>query len=166
MAIVYISAGSNIGSRETNLDFGARRLGERGKILRTSSFFETEPVGYADQPWFLNQVFELETALPPHELLAWCNEIERDGGRVRTFANAPRPLDLDILLYGDRIISEPDLVVPHPRMTERRFVLEPLAEIVPDLLHPIEKKTIRELLANCPDTAAVRKFQVRPAGFL
>ena len=158
MQKAYISAGSNIGDREANLDFGARRLGERGKLVRISSVFETEPVGYADQPWFLNQVFELETALTPHELLALCNEIERDGGRVRTFPNAPRTLDLDILLYGDRIISAPDLIIPHPRMTERRFVLEPLAEIAPYLLHPIEKKTIRELfeskiLRNCIDDA-------------
>ena len=157
MTITYISAGSNIGGREANLDFGARRLGERGKILRTSSFFETEPVGYADQPWFLNQAFELETALTPRELLAWCNEIEQDGGRVRTFPNAPRTLDLDILLYGDQVISDPDLAIPHPRMTGRRFVLEPLAEIAPDLLHPVEKKTVRGLLDICPDTAAVRK---------
>jgi len=155
--IAYISAGSNIGDREANLEFAARRLGEHGKILGLSSFFETEPVGYADQAWFLNQAFELETALTPRELLSLCNEIERDGGRVRTFPNAPRTLDLDILLYGDRIISEPDLVIPHPRMADRRFVLEPLAEIAPDFQHPVEKKTIRELLVLCPDTAAVRK---------
>jgi len=161
--LVYISAGSNIGEREANLEFGARRLGECGNLLRTSSFFETEPVGYADQPWFLNQVFELETTLTPHELLALCNEIEHDCGRVRTFQNAPRTLDLDILLYGDLIVSDPNLVIPHPRMAERRFVLEPLAEMAPELPHPIEKKTIRELLANCPDTAAARKFHVRPS---
>jgi len=163
MNLVYISAGSNIGERESHLEFGARRLGEHGKILRTSSFFETEPVGYADQPWFLNQVYELETSLTPQETLALCNEIERDCGRVRTFPNAPRTLDLDILLYGDLIISNPNLVIPHPRMTERRFVLEPLAEIAPELPHPVEKKTISELLANCPDTAAARIFRVRTA---
>ena len=160
MNIAYISAGSNIGNRETNLEFGARRLVERGKILRASSFFETEPVGYNEQPWFINQVLKLETTLTPRELLARCNEIERDGGRIRTFSNAPRTLDLDILFYGDQVISEPDLIIPHPRMTERRFVLEPLAEIAPDLLHPVEKKTIRELLANCPNTTAIRKFHI------
>ena len=160
MNIAYISAGSNIGNRETNLEFGARRLGERGKILRASSFFETEPVGYSEQPWFLNQVLKLETMLTPHELLARCNEIEHDSGRVRTFPNAPRTLDLDILLCGDQVICEPDLIIPHPRMTERRFVLEPLAEIAPDLLHPVEKKTIRDLLANCPNTTAIRKFHI------
>ena len=160
---VYISAGSNIGDRAANLEFGARRLGEHGKILGASSFFETEPVGYADQPWFLNQAFEMETSLTPQALLALCNEIERDCGRVRTFTNAPRALDLDILLYGDLIISDPNLVIPHPRMTERRFVLEPLAEIAPEQPHPVEKKTIGELLANCPDTAAARIFRVRQA---
>ena len=158
MVITYISAGSNIGDREANLGFGARRLGGCGTILKASSFYETEPVGYADQSWFLNQVFELETALTPRELLVLCNEIERDGGRVRTFPNAPRTLDLDILLYGDLIISEPDLVIPHPRMTERRFVLEPLAEIAPNLTHPIEKRIISNLLDICPDAAAVRKI--------
>jgi len=146
LSIAYISAGSNIGDRAANLDFGERRLGEHGKILQASSVFETEPVGFADQPWFLNQVFKLETELPPRELLALCNKIERDGGRVRTFANAPRTLDLDILLYDGLIISEPDLIIPHPRMAERRFVLVPLAEIAPDLPHPVEKKTVRELL--------------------
>ena len=156
--IAYLSAGSNVGNRKAHLEFGARRLGERGTILKTSSFFETEPVGYADQSWFLNQVFELETDLTPRELLAWCNEIENDGGRVRTFLNAPRTLDLDILLYGGMIISEPDLIVPHPRMTERRFVLVPLAEIAPDLPHPVKTKTVRDLLNICPDTAAVRKI--------
>ena len=160
MIIAYISAGSNIGDRVANLGFGARRLSERGKLLKASSFFETEPVGYADQSWFLNRVFKLETALAPRELLAWCNEIERDGGRVRTFPNAPRTLDLDILLYDDRVISEPDLVIPHPRMAERRFVLEPLAEIAPNLPHPVEKKTIHELLANCSDASSVRKIWI------
>ena len=163
MNIVYISSGSNIGNRAANLEFGARRLDERGNILRASSFFETEPVGYNEQPWFLNQVLKLQTTLTPRELLAQCNEIERDGGRVRTFPNAPRTLDLDILFYDDQVINEPDLIIPHPRMTERRFVLEPLAEIAPDLLHPIEKKTIHYLLANCPNTTVIRKFHIRTA---
>jgi 2-amino-4-hydroxy-6-hydroxymethyldihydropteridine diphosphokinase len=157
MTIVYISAGSNIGEREANLDFGACHLGEKGKVIRASSFFETEPVGYADQPWFLNQVFKMETTLTPHELLALCNEIEYGCGRVRTFPNAPRTLDLDILLYGDRVINEADLIIPHPRMIARRFVLEPLAEIAPELMHPVEKKTIIDLLTICLDTALVRK---------
>ena len=159
MNIAYISAGSNIGEREANLDLGVRRLGERGKLLRKSSLFETEPVGYADQPWFLNQVLELETALTPHQLLALCNEIEHGGSRIRTYQNASRTLDLDILLYGDLIISDLNLIIPHPRMTERRFVLEPLVEIAPDLRHPVEKKTIRELLAICPDNTEIRRMR-------
>ncbi|MDR0842625.1 MAG: 2-amino-4-hydroxy-6-hydroxymethyldihydropteridine diphosphokinase, partial [Acidobacteriota bacterium] len=152
MTIAYISAGSNLGDRKTHLDFGAKALAGKGTLLRRSSFFETEPVGYADQPWFLNQVFALETELTPHELLALCNAIELEAGRVRTFRNAPRPLDLDILLYGDEVIDAPNLIVPHPRMAERRFVLEPLAEIAPDLRHPTLGVAIRELLQNCPDT--------------
>jgi len=156
--VAYISAGANLGDREAQLSFGARRLSEKGTLLGASSIFETEPVGYADQPWFLNQVFALETGLAPQELLAWCNAVEQEAGRVRTFRNAPRPLDLDILLYGGEVIDTPALTVPHPRMAARRFVLEPLSELAPELLHPIEGRSVRELLEDCPDKAAVRRF--------
>jgi len=158
MAIAYISAGSNLGDRKAHLDFGAFSLDQGGILLRRSSFFETEPVGYADQPWFLNQVFELETDLAPQALLAQCNAIELEAGRVRTFRNAPRPLDLDILIYDNEVICEPDLIIPHPRMTERRFVLEPLVELTPNLCHPTTGIIIRELLKNCPDASVIHKI--------
>ena len=158
MTIAYISAGSNLGDRQAYLDFGARSLAEEGTLLRRSSVFETEPVGYAEQPWFLNQVFELKTELAPQTLLARCNAIELEAGRVRTFRNAPRPLDLDILLYGNEVICDPDLIIPHPRMTERRFVLEPMVEIAPNLNYPTTGISIRELLKNCPDASAIRKI--------
>ncbi|MDR1727463.1 MAG: 2-amino-4-hydroxy-6-hydroxymethyldihydropteridine diphosphokinase [Acidobacteriota bacterium] len=158
MTVAYVSAGANLGDRKACLEFGARRLAEKGTLLRASSLFETEPVGYADQPWFLNQVLEIETPLSPRELLAWCNAVEREAGRVRTFRNAPRPLDLDILLYGGEVVAEADLSIPHPRMTERRFVLEPLAEIAPGVRHPLAGKTVQELLAGCRDSAAVRRL--------
>jgi len=160
MTIAYISAGTNLGDRAAHLAFGADRLSEQCRILRKSSFFETEPVGYADQPWFLNQVFELETALTPQMLLRFCQEIEYARGRIRTFPNAPRTLDLDILLYGDHVINEPDLIIPHPRLAERRFVLEPLTEIAPELIPPFSEKTVRELLEICPDTASVRIYEI------
>ena len=159
MTIAYISAGSNLGDRKAFLDFGARSLAEKGMLLRRSSVFETEPVGYAEQPWFLNQVFELKTDLAPQALLARCNAIELEAGRVRTFRNAPRPLDLDILLYGNEVICDPNLIIPHPRMVERRFVLEPLVEIAPNLSYPTTGISIRELLKNCPDTTAVHKIE-------
>jgi 2-amino-4-hydroxy-6-hydroxymethyldihydropteridine diphosphokinase len=120
-------------------------------VQKISSYFETEPVGYLDQPWFINQVFELETSLAPHDLLLLCQEIELACGRVRPFPNAPRTLDLDILLFDNRILKETALTIPHPRLTERKFVLEPLAQIAPYVRHPISGKTMRELLDICPD---------------
>lgn len=156
MHIAYISAGSNLGDRKAHLDYGASCLAQKTCVRQTSSYFETEPVGYSEQPWFLNQVFEVATLLQPRELLLFCQETEHAGGRIRTFPNAPRTLDLDILFYGDAIISEAGLIIPHPRLAERRFVLEPLMEIAPDLRHPVLKKTTRQLLALCPDTSVVR----------
>ena len=151
----YISAGTNLGDRKANLEFARTSLAKEATVLRSSSYFETEPVGFLDQPWFLNIAVELETWLAPSELLSYCQEIERSRGRIRTFPNAPRILDLDILLYGDEIINLEGLIIPHPRLPERRFVLEPLAEIAPDVVHPVLKKSIRFLLEACPDQSEV-----------
>jgi 2-amino-4-hydroxy-6-hydroxymethyldihydropteridine diphosphokinase len=156
----YLSAGSNLGNRAENLAAAAVVLQDRNLIvLRVSSVFETEPLGYADQPWFLNIALEIDTRLGPRELLARCQEVERAFGRTASFRNAPRPLDLDILLQGDRVVSERDLQIPHPRLAERRFVLEPLAEIAPEIVHPVARRTIRELLAGCSDRSQVRPYQ-------
>jgi len=152
----YISAGSNLGDRKANLEFALAELDSAGTVLQVSPYFETEPVGYADQPWFLNLVIEVETRLAPSELLNLCRGIEASRDRKRSFLNAPRTLDLDILLYGNRVVREENLIIPHPRMTERRFVLEPLLQIAPDLVHPVLKRTIRSLLESCADTSQVR----------
>ena len=159
IATAYLSAGSNLGDRKLNLERALQSLAAGGaQPMRISAYFETEPVGFQDQPWFLNIALEVDTCLSPNALLECCHGIERSMGRVRTFRDAPRTLDLDILLYEDRTINEPRLTVPHPRMTERKFVLKPLAQIAPELVHPVLKKTILSLLESCPDPSTVRLF--------
>src|SRR5215216_779587 len=137
---LYLGLGSNLGDREANLREAIERIRGLGlEVIRASSIYETEPVGYADQPWFLNQVIEvnLDSQFSVSDLLRALLEIEREMGRERTIANGPRVIDIDILIYGEVEIADPPrLILPHPRMHERRFVLEPLSEIAPDLIHP------------------------------
>lgn len=156
MQTAYLSAGSNIGDRKLNLEFALTALAEKNAVSKVSPIFETEPVGYLNQPWFLNLAIETKTLLSPTELLSVCREIEVSCGRIRTFPNAPRTLDLDILLFDDIVMNESDLIIPHPRLPERRFVLKPLAQIAPDVVHPVLKKSIRLLLDECPDRSEVR----------
>ena len=151
MKLVYLSLGSNIGDREANLRAALERLPCPGvRLLRVSSIYETEPLDYTDQRWFLNLVAEAETSLFPMQLLAHTAKIERELGRVRTVAKGPRTIDIDILLYGTAVIRTARLEVPHPRMAERRFVLSPLAELAPDLRHPVSRRTVREMLEAAP----------------
>lgn len=157
--LVYLSLGSNAGDRATHLCAAIERLAESGTVIATSGFYETEPVDFLDQPWFLNCAVALETGETPRELLAHALMIEEGMGRRRTRDKGPRTMDIDILLFGDRVIDEPGLKIPHPAMHERRFVLAPLAEIAPGVLHPAIKKTARQLLAGLPTGQAVRSLR-------
>jgi 2-amino-4-hydroxy-6-hydroxymethyldihydropteridine diphosphokinase len=145
----FLSLGSNLGDREAHLLAALERLEATGiHVLRRSSIYETEPRDLPDQPWFLNLVVEVETELFPRLLLARLQAIELGMGRKRGVPKGPRPIDIDILLFGDFVIGTKELEVPHPRISERRFVLEPLAELAPDLRHPVNGKTVREMLAE------------------
>ena len=147
----YLSLGSNLGNREENLRAAVRSLKALGTITAVSSFYETEPVEVEGlQPWFLNAVVALETELTPHGLLSGALEIEREMGRRRSSRKAARTIDIDIVLFGDTILNAPGLVVPHPGMQHRRFVLEPLAEIAPQAEHPVLHKIAAELLRELP----------------
>jgi 2-amino-4-hydroxy-6-hydroxymethyldihydropteridine diphosphokinase len=146
----YLSLGSNLGNRESNLRDAITRLGALGTVRAVSSFYETEPVDFLAQPWFLNCVVLLETDLQPNTLLQRLLEIERALGRERLQPKGPRLIDIDILLVGNEVIREPGLTIPHPALHERRFVLQPLAEIAPNVIHPGLKKTAKELLSRLP----------------
>jgi 2-amino-4-hydroxy-6-hydroxymethyldihydropteridine diphosphokinase len=156
--IIYLSLGSNLADRVQNLNTAVERLGALGKVVAISSLYETEPVGYADQPWFLNCAVKLSTEKMPKQLLSRILDLEQKMGRRRIQKNGPRIIDIDILLFGHSIVNTQTLVVPHPEMHNRRFVLEPLAEIAPDERHPILKRTIRELRDGLAPGPAVRKF--------
>jgi 2-amino-4-hydroxy-6-hydroxymethyldihydropteridine diphosphokinase len=163
MPTAYIALGSNLGDRAKTLDSALDRLSSLGHISAQSSIYETEPVGFHDQPKFLNAVLALETNLEPVQLLRSLLGIEREMGRDRSrnVRNGPRALDLDLLLVGDVIVSGDELTLPHPGLQQRRFVLTPLAEIAPNLCHPQSKRTIAELLALLPDEADNRVSAVR-----
>lgn len=159
MPTTYLSLGSNIGDREANLRAAVASLAEAGvRVTRQSSIYETEPVDYLEQPWFLNCVVEGETDLEAHALLRALREIEVRMGSKKLIAKGPRLIDLDILLYGQETIHTPDLQVPHPRMHLRRFVLVPLAEIAPELQHSSWNATAAQLLARSSDHSVVRWF--------
>jgi 2-amino-4-hydroxy-6-hydroxymethyldihydropteridine diphosphokinase len=148
---VYLALGSNIGDREANLRAAIQGFSAAGiSVLRESPVYETEPVGYTAQRWFLNMVVEAETALFPMQLLARIGKMERALGRVRTVPNGPRTIDIDIVLYGHAVVRTARLEIPHPRMHERRFVLAPLADLAPGLRHPVLRQTVRQLLEAAP----------------
>jgi 2-amino-4-hydroxy-6-hydroxymethyldihydropteridine diphosphokinase len=155
--LVYLSLGSNVGDREAQLRDALTRLAAIGRVVAVSSFYETEPVEFTRQPWFLNCAVALETSKTPRELIAAILRIEEDMGRRRLQKKGPRSIDIDILLVGSLVVEEPELTIPHPAMHQRRFVLEPLAEIAPEVLHPVLNKTIRELRDALPEGQTVQK---------
>ena len=151
MKTIYLSLGSNVGDRRAHLNQAIELLPASGvQILRTSPIYETEPVDYVNQSWFLNLVLEAETELFPLQLLTRTQRIERSLGRIRTNPKGPRTIDIDILLYARAIVRMARLEIPHPRMIERRFVLQPLADLAPDLRHPVVHQSIRQLLESAP----------------
>ena len=159
--IVYLSLGLNVGGREAQLLGALARLGAVGRVVTVSSFYETEPVEFTDQAWFLNCAAALETSLNPSQLINAILRIEEDMGRKRLQKKGPRSIDIDILLFGDKVVDSQELTIPHPAMQQRRFVLEPLAEIAAETRHPVVKKTIRELLNALPAGQTVRKVTAR-----
>jgi len=159
--LVYLSLGANVGDCARNIREAIARLEELGHVVAASSFYETDPVEFTDQAWFLNCAVALETAKTPAQLMAALLTIEREMGRQRTQKKGPRTIDIDILLFGDTVVDSPELTIPHPAMQERRFVLEPLGEIAAEARHPVLGKTVGELLAALPAGEAVRKIPIR-----
>ena len=152
MKTAYIALGSNLGDRVENLLLARERIvSPHVRLTRASSIYETAPREIVDQPWFLNQVVIAETTLFPRQLLARLLRIEQEMGRQRTVAKGPRVIALDILLFGDAVIHTAGLEIPHPRIAERRFVLEPLAELAPTLRPPRSSHTVQEMLAKVMD---------------
>jgi 2-amino-4-hydroxy-6-hydroxymethyldihydropteridine diphosphokinase len=156
--LVYLSLGSNMGDRRANLLQAIERLSELGEVAGISSYYETEPVDLLAQPWFLNCAVAVATDKMPRQFLAALQRIEREMGRKRLQPKGPRVIDLDILLFGSSVVETAQLTIPHPAMHERRFVLQPLAEIAPDARHPVFKRTIRELRDALPLGQQVRKI--------
>ena len=146
LVTAYLCLGSNMGNREDNLKKGLEYLSQRLRLTQQSSIYETEPVDNSQQPYFLNMVCQIKTMLKAEDLLVLAKAIERKQGRLPGRKNAPRPIDIDILFYGDSIIDTKELTIPHPRLTQRAFVLVPMVEIAPALIHPVAKKTVTELL--------------------
>ena len=154
---VYLALGSNLGDRLANLKQAIDALTPQMEVKAKSSVYETPPWGFEDQPKFLNQVVKAKTYLDPEPLLKHLKRLEVALGRQASFPNGPRLIDMDILFYDDLILNTSSLIIPHPHLHERGFVLLPLMELSPDLVHPLNKKSIREMVAGC-DVAGIRKF--------
>ena len=158
LVTVYLGLGSNLGNRQHNLIKAIELLSRQMRVEQVSSLYETEPVGYYEQPRFLNAVCQATTSLTTEELLSLVKKIEVALGRIPNFPNAPRPIDIDILFYSNQVIHSPQLTIPHPHLEERAFVLVPLLEIAPDLTHPVSQKTVRELVRKVEGLEGVKKW--------
>jgi 2-amino-4-hydroxy-6-hydroxymethyldihydropteridine diphosphokinase len=154
----YLSLGSNLGDRASNLRAAISQMKFAGNIQAVSGFYETQPVDVPDQPWFLNCVVALGTGKTARQILELALKTEAYMGRLRMADKGPRNIDIDLVLFGEQIVNEPGLRIPHPAMVQRRFVLEPLAEIAPEARHPLLLKTARELLSELPEGQAVRRL--------
>lgn len=159
MTIAFLGLGSNIGDRKANICKALEILAEKVNVESVSTFYETEPWGYKEQPMFLNIACRINTGLGARALLTLAKDTEHKLGRMPGFRNGPRTIDIDILLYDNIVIDEPDLSVPHPRLTERAFVLVPLAEIAPELVHPKEGKTMKQMASQAKGKETVQPFQ-------
>lgn len=158
--IVYLSLGSNLGDRVANLNEAISRIASFGDVQAVSSFYETEPVEHTAQPWFLNCAVKLDTEKMPQQLLAAVLDLEQQMGRRRAQPKSPRTIDIDVLLFGNSIIEAKNLVVPHPALHQRRFVLEPMTEIAPEARHPVFKRTMRELRDALPPGQSVIRVEM------
>ena len=159
MPIVFLSLGSNIGDKQEHIRKALTLLANVCKVRRTSHLYLTEPVGYTEQDWFLNCVVEVETDIDPKKLLSSIKSIERKLGRKKTVKNGPRIIDIDILFYGDCVLNTKNLVIPHPLLQERLFVLQPMMDLNPGFVHPVLKKTIQELYMHRPWAEMVTPYK-------
>jgi 2-amino-4-hydroxy-6-hydroxymethyldihydropteridine diphosphokinase len=156
--IVYLSLGTNLGNRAANLKQAVSSLSPQMRVMKKSSIYETPPWGYTEQDPFLNQAVMVTTILEPEPLLKHIKRLEVAMGRKASFRYGPRLIDIDILFYDDLILETPTVVIPHPYVHERGFVLIPLMDIAPDLMHPVMKRNIREMVAFCDDLSGIKKF--------
>jgi 2-amino-4-hydroxy-6-hydroxymethyldihydropteridine diphosphokinase len=159
MAIVYLGLGSNIDDKETHITQALHLISQICTIKKTSHLYLTEPIGNTKQEWFLNCAVEVETKLHPEQLLSSFKSIERTLGRIKTKKNGPRIIDIDILFYADQVVQTKNLVIPHPLLQERLFVLQPLMDLNPDFVHPLLKKSIQELYKNNPGEKKVLLYK-------
>jgi 2-amino-4-hydroxy-6-hydroxymethyldihydropteridine diphosphokinase len=159
MVLVYLGLGSNVGDREANIGRAIELIGNVCEVKRVSGLYETEPVGYKEQDWFLNCALEAECDKSPIVLFAWFQAIEKQLKRRKTVKHGPRTIDIDVLFYGERGINAGGFIIPHPRMHERRFVLAPLNELCPGYVHPILKKTVEQLNAELTSADRVEPYR-------